>query len=272
MFFDIPNKDGLWVYNAASTTNLYQTWVKPTQYNNFIIYACGGGGGGASGQGLAAGNTRFGGGGGCGAGLIVLNTPSYLLPETIYINVGRGGGPGLGGVSTLIQYYANNNTANVLIAANPGGQGSSSTGGNGTVTTLSQSIFSTATTLTSSGANGGIGLSGSNFSITSSCIYGGTGGGGVNSSNVGFAGGNVLASNIHPQLDGGAIASAGNAGYFIKKPFTSLGGTGGGGNPSGTGGTGGNGTWGSGGGGGGGGIIGGTGGRGGDGFVIIIGY
>lgn len=279
MFFDIPNKDGVWVFNAPSfpAASNWRTWVKPTQYNNFIIYACGGGGAGGSGQSGAAGTTRTGGGGGAGGVLQIINTPSYLLPETLYISIGRGGRPGAtGGLATLIHYYPITASANTIIQANGGfgGTAGASGGAGGTVASpyASQSIFSYAGTISSGGTNGGVGVAGGNFSITTSCIYGGTGGGGVNSSNVGFAGGNILASNIHPQLDGGAIASAGSSGYFIQKPFTSLGGTGGGSNPSGTASVGGDGAWGSGGGGGGAGIGGNAGGSGGDGFVIIIGY
>lgn len=282
--FDIPNKDGQWMFTSPNT---WQTWVKPNQYNNFIIYVCGAGGGGGAGQGRVAGITRTGAGGG-GAGILnIINTPSFLLPETLYMNIGRGGAGGLssqgngaiGGVSYLT-YYPNTNSANIIISSNGGnaGNGGGAAGATSTPYT-NQSIFSFSGTNSSAGTNGGfpsIGP-GTNFSVTTSCIYGGTGGGSIDATNVGFTGGNILASNIHPQLDGGAVATNGNNGYFIKKPFTSLGGTGGGGNPLGKGGTGGAGIFGSGGGGGGGGTSldtsgGGTGGRGGDGFVIIIGY
>lgn len=279
MTFDIPNKDGLWVFNAPSLpagTN-WKTWVKPTQYNNFIIYACGGGGAGGAGQSGAAGTIRTGGGGGAGGILQIINTPSYLLPETLYISIGRGGtGGASNGLFTYICYYPNTNTANVIIQANGGfgGTAGASGGAGGSVSFpyVSQSIFSYAGTISSGGTNGGAGAAGANFSITTSCIYGGAGGGGVDASNIGYGGGNILASNIHPQLDGGAVGVIGNNGYFIKQPFTALGGTGGGSNPSGTAFSGGNGVWGSGGGGGGAGIGGNSGGNGGDGFVIIIGY
>lgn len=274
MTFDIPNKDGLWVYNSPAQTagTNWQTWVKPTQYNNFIIYMCGGGAGGASGQTGILGTARYGGGGGAGGGMAIINTPSYLLPETLYISIGKGNVAANSGLATYLCYYPNTNSANIIMSVIGGQAGGGAGGGTAGTPTINQSIFSIATTISSAGTNGVSGAAGTNFSVTSCCVYGGTGGGGVDASNTAYTGGNILASNIHPQLNGGEIASNGNNGYFIKKPFTSLGGTGGGGNSLGTGGKGGDGAWGSGGGGGGGGLTGGTGGKGGDGFVIIIGY
>ena len=281
MTFDIPNKDGLWVFNTPMPTTNWVTWVKPTQYNNFIIYVCGAGGGGGAGQTAAAGTARYGGGGGAGGALNIINTPSYLLPETLYIQTGIGGAGGavsgaagtVGG-TTYIAYYPNTNAANLIVSSN-GGTGAPSgigNGGSAVAPYTSQSIFSIGGTNSSAGTNGGLGAA-QNFSVTTSCIYGGTGGGFLDATNTGKTGGNILASNIHPQLDGGAAASNGNDGYFIKKPFTSLGGTGAGSNPSGAGGTGGSGIMGSGGGGGGASTGGASrGGRGGNGFVIIIGY
>jgi len=282
MFFDIPNKDGLWVYQSPMTTNnqSWQTWVKPTQYNNFIFYVCGGGGGGAGGQTNSAGLVRRGGGGGAGGALNILNTPSYLLPETLYINIGRGGPianagiNGNAGAATYLNYFPNTNTANTLIVSNggSGGLGSASAGAGGAAVApyTNQSIFSIGGTFSTAGTQGGLNA-GTDLSITTSCIYGGTGGGGADASNVGYSGGNILASNIHPQLDGGN-ASVGQSGYLIKKPFTALGGTGGGGVGTAAAFAGGNGCWGSGGGGGGAGVGAGRGGAGGDGFIIIIGY
>jgi hypothetical protein len=280
MTFDIPNKDGLWVFTSPST---WQTWVKPTQYNNFIIYVCGGGGGGASGASGVAGTARGGGGGGGGGCLTILNSPSYLLPETLYLNIGVGGagsitniGSGTLGGTTYLNYFPNTNTANIILSSAGGGGGTISVGGSGGAISINQSIFSISGTNASAGTVGGTGnpaTFGANFIVTTSCIYGGTGGGGCGTDNVSYQGGSILASNIHSQLDGGALSGGnGNTGYFIKKPFTALGGTGGGANGTGTPGSGGNGVMGSGGGGGGGGTSVSRGGRGGDGFVIIIGY
>lgn len=273
MFFDIPNKDGLWVFNSPMINNnqAWQTWVKPTQYNNFIIYVCGGGGAGGQGS-FGASGARPGGGGGAGGQLVTINAPSFLLPEIIYINIGLGGINGAGG-ATYINYFPNTNTANNIALASGGGAGALITPGNTLTSNINQTIFSSSTTAGSSGATGGSSSAGSNFSITSSCVYGGAGGGGIDASNVGYAGGSILASNIHPQLDGGAVGGGnGVSGYFIKKPFTSLGGSGGGANPSGLGGRGGDGFMGSGGGGAGGGVTVAPRSKGGDGFVIIIGY
>jgi hypothetical protein len=284
MTFDIPNKDGLWVFTSPST---WRTWVKPTQYNNFIIYVCGGGAGG-TGANSGSGSSLVGGGGGGGGCLITLNTPSYLLPETLYINIGAGGAGGASatgsnGGATYLNYFPNTNTANTIIVANGGVAATflnAVAGGAGGAFSVNQSIFSiggnNGSSGTVAGLGTGIGSAGGNFSITTSCIYGGTGGAGLGSSLQTYSGGDILASNIHPQLNGGASGGGnGNSGYVIKKPFTALGGTGGGSNASvgGAGGAGGNGIMGSGGGGAGAGRISGVrGGRGGDGFIIIIGY
>jgi hypothetical protein len=285
--FDIPNKDGQWVFTSPST---WQTWVKPAQYSNFIIYICGGGGGGAYGFGSSSGNYRGGGGGGGGANLLTLNSPSYLLPETLFINVGKGGTGvstgtfgGTGGI-TYLSYYPSTTTANTLAFAN-GGVGGGYTGnqpagGVGGALSMNQSIFSLGGNNGSAGTSAGLvsptstNANGTDFSVTTSCIYGGTGGAGINANNITCYGGNILASNIHPQLDGGEAGGGnGKSGYFIKKPFTALGGTGGGSSNTGKGGDGGDGIMGSGGGGGAGGNSSNAkGGNGGNGFVIIIGY
>jgi hypothetical protein len=288
MTFDIPNKDGLWVFNSPLLGIGWQTWVKPTQYNNFIFYVCGGGGGGGVGYSHPTFNGGGGGGGGGGGALVVLNAPSYLLPETLYIQVGRrglggvtAGASGQSGAPTYLNYYpTTTNPNNIAFALNGSGGGGglqniSGTAGAGGGFANNPSIFSY------SGSNGGTGGAGGqgvnpagNFSATTSVIYGGAGGGSRQGSPITSTnGGSILASNIHPQLTGG-ITNGGNgsAGYLIKRPFTSLGGSGGAGGAGIAGGVGGDGSWGSGGGGSGAGTAASRGGNGGDGFVIIIGY
>ena len=272
MFFDIPNKDGLWVYNNPNT---WLTWVKPGQFNNFIFYICGGGGGG---RGAPTGNLgNNGGGGGSGGQLLTMNAPSYLLPETLYINIGQGGAGGLSnnagsaGETTYLCYYPNINSANVIAPAAGGGGGNPSTFTPASVSPAfnNQTIFS-ITSSQSAGAISGSGQTGGNFSSTACCVYGGASGGGRDFSGVYNAGGNINGSEIHPTLfgSGGDSFLPGTDGYLITKPFTALGGSGSG---AGSSGKGGNGTWGSGGGGAGAGSNS-AGGRGGNGFVIIIGY
>ena len=280
MTFDIPNKDGVWTFNAPST---WVTWAKPTQYNAFFIYVIGGGGGGGNGAGGAAGTNRPGGGSGGTGGWLTINTPSYLLPETMYIYVGRGGyggqginGSGQVGDTSVLAYYPNSINANLIATASGGGGGGNTLGGStagtaGGTSALNQSIFSITGQSGVTGQPGGV--FGTPASVVNSNIpsIGGGGGSGVNTSNTQNAGGSIslLDGNTIP---GGIGAVAGGSGWISKKPFFSFGGAGGGGNASGTGGRGGDGAGGAGGGGGGGGLTGGIGGKGGDGFVIIIGY
>jgi hypothetical protein len=283
MTFDIPNKDGQWIFTSPNT---WQTWVKPTQYNNFIMYVCGGGGGGGKSQAGTSAAVVRGGGGGAGGVLQIINAASFLLPETLYFNIGLGGAGGnltpfngIAGGTTYVCYYPNTNAANVIFSSSGGNGGQAgqngAAGGAASTPYTSQSIFSFSGTNSCAGVSSGLFTADTpDFSITTSSVYGGGGGGAVSAS-AAYKGGGMAASNIHPKLDGGELNLDGNNGYFIKKPFTALGGTGGGGGFAGTGGgIGGNGIMGSGGGGGGASTnsILKQGGKGGDGFVIIIGY
>lgn len=293
MTFDIPNKDGLWVFNTGMLTTTWTTWQKPTQYNNFILFMAGGGGGGGCAFNSNVSATGGAGGGG-GGGSIIANIPSYLMPDILYLQVGKGAArkkginqTGDAGGVTYVAYYPNTNAANLLFSANGGAGGiGGGTGGAGGGFTINQTIFS------ASGTNGGAGTNANtNYTDTRSIIFGGTGGGngGGGAGRVSTDGGAIIGSNIFPTLAGGTknpsgvgAGGVGKSGYLIKKPFTALGGTGGSGTialspPGFNGSTGGDGIWGSGGGGAGAGSGGSdfgnnTGGAGGDGFIIIIGY
>ena len=286
MFYNLTNNDNVWTFYtdsyAVGTTTAWQTWSKPIEFNNFMFMLSGGGGGGCPGQVTASGVAGYGGGGGAGGTLTTAYIPSFLLPDILHIQTGAGGaignvvGSGYAGQTTYISYYPNTLTGNVLLSAT-GGFGAITTAGGvvGTIYNPTQSIMMFSGASATGAAGGAAGSNpGVSFISTASAVYGGAGGGAKDAANVGYAGGNISASNIHPQLDGGAASGGnGNSGYLIKKPFTAIGGSGGGGNGAGIGGVGGNGAWGSGGGGGGAGTVaGGYGGAGGNGFVIIIGY
>jgi len=107
------------------------------------------------------------------------------------------------------------------------------------------------------------------------CGSAGSGGGGCNTSNADFAGGNINGGIAIPPLqqaiNGGAAGGGRGAdGFELHQPcWGFFGGTGGGSFAAGTGGAGGNGATGCGGGGGGGGINGGAGGNGGNGLAVI---
>jgi hypothetical protein len=100
--FNIPS-------NTQSTFTFYatgnwQTWEKPRNAKMIQIFCLGGGGGGAS---VFTTTNSNGGGGGASGGIVRGLIPAFLLPDTIYILVGKGGlGPsvlatngGTGGIS-----------------------------------------------------------------------------------------------------------------------------------------------------------------------------
>ena len=281
-----------------------QKWEKPKGinfvYGMLINAGCGGGGGFG---GAAAG----GGGGGASGNSVQFLQPAYLVPDTLYVTVAKGGLGGaagaVGGLITLSTglwyspagvnifnsvrpYYAfpgttptsNQSGRNGTNAAGGAG-GIAYTAGSATsvpgISLFSNFIFAAST----AGTAGGFSGAGSPATINGRPI-GGTGGGGLQAG-VATSGGAVI--NVQPSaqsiygtagtIPGGAtFGSAGVNGYTLFEPtFFSTPGTGGGGNASGTGGRGGNGGIGCGGGGGGGGsVTGGAGGNGGDGLVILV--
>jgi hypothetical protein len=279
-------------YAAGATT--WQTWQKPRGAKFIQIFCLGGGGGGAGGGLNIAVTTINAGSGGAGAGYSRCIYPTFLLPDTLYVQVGLGGvagtgsaannSNGQGGGSGGISYVAitPSTTTSAIIAqsmnvVSPGGNG------NGNTTTASQPaawVFTSnafaalgiiSTTLGIAGvAQNSIGTT----ALTASLITQGVGGG-SKPSNSQNAGGSIFsASVILTNTLPGGVAGGGNGqnGYGSMSPFCGTGGSGGGGNLTGPGGRGGDGYYGCGGGGGGAGFsgsIGGRGGKGGDGLVII---
>jgi hypothetical protein len=89
-----------WVYTANRPSNGYQTWLKPPGINFVHILCIGGGGGGSSGLGS---NAQVGGGGGGSGGMTDVFLPAYLVPDTLFINVGLGGTGGASTTSTTVR-------------------------------------------------------------------------------------------------------------------------------------------------------------------------
>jgi hypothetical protein len=257
MFLDFPRGSKVDKYLAGMPTTSWLTWTNPrNEYSNAIILAAGGGAGGAGGA------TTLGGSAGGAGGFGHIYCPLSLLPDTLYIQVGLGGGISTNGSSTYVNLYPVNATANNLISAGGGARG---TGGTVTINN---------TLGVAQGYTGGAGTAGSDLALSSlpttgNPIYGG-GGGGAGASNSG--GGMTSVSSLYPSISGASGANNGSDGFVIWKPFTVFGGCGAAGTST-TGYNGGKGIMGSGGGGGGGGSsTQGVGGVGGDGFVIIICY
>lgn len=291
------------VFTAGSNINQgtvwsgLQRWEKPKGINfiyGMIISAASGGGGGG---------TLGGGGGGTPGTYYTFLQPAFLVPDYLYISVGRGGAGGAAGsnggfpnavtgllynaasipgsvASTRLQY--------IYLSVGSGTQSgrggtSGAAGAGGTAITYSTTVqvgtygFSNINIATpsSTGFNGGLTTAGTDAPFLGR-PQGGAGGGGR--SGGAKAGGLVVQpsggpfSNIGKRFGGNPNGSKGDDGITLFEPtlfFTP--GAGGGANDAGAGGKGGDGGIGCGGGGGGAGsTTGGAGGNGGDGLIILI--
>lgn len=287
--FHIPNQqENVKIYYAISPFTTYQTWQKPRNCKYVWITCIGGGAGGAGG-----GTTTAGAGGGSGAISHTLYQ-AQLLPDTLYIQPGRGGA-GATGTSAAGPVASGYASSSFVAPSLPFGTAASAVGANaiyylvgisgGTPATGSTGeivaspsvdayLMNTAMVSVVAGQAGA--AAGTSIIPLSSTILTAGAGGGLTTTT---AGGNITGVDLItftiPTILGGAGTTGGNGadGIFSLKPFYSLGGAGGGGNTSGAGGNGGNGGYGCGGGGGGvGTTTGGNGGRGGDGLVIIVSF
>lgn len=263
---------------------VWQTWQKPRNAKFIEIFCLGGGAGGAI-TSVAAGAANGGLGGGS-AGIVRGLIPAFLLPDTLYILVGKGGAGsttnntngGAGGISYIgLQPSTSEQTLickSSTLAASGNGDGASTS-------TVALSAFSNLGLFTAiAGVNGSAGGSSttngsSQAALATNLTTGGAGGGGKTATTFN-AGGNITSASVllTSQVNGGVTnAQDGDSGYGTLIPFCGTGGAGGAGRQgsTGVGGRGGNGFYGCGGGGVGGGqtATGTKGGDGGDGLVII---
>lgn len=282
-----------WFLQPTATTEVH-TWTKPSGCNFVYIVAAGGGGYGGNGFSGAAGTARGGGGGGGAGGLNTLLVPAFLIPDTLFIRVGRGAVRATSSSSqqTIISAYRISSTTEYYLLGAGAGNGGSGTGTtigtggsggsyaitNNTLGTIGKLQGITSISGFTAGAIAGAAGNNSNFGFTLSA-----GAGGASTTSGDFAGGNVTSqynqpSNITVVPGGAAVSGAtsgqndGGSGFFIPKRFAFYAGAGGGASNTGVGGNGGKGGPGCGGGGGGAGVTGGAGGDGGDGFALIISY
>lgn len=285
-------------YAAGATGALeWQSWVRPRNISFVLLRLMGPGSGGGGGMSGAAGTARGGGGGGGAGGIVDLLIPASLLPDVLYIMVGRGGlggaaaSNGTQGERTYVSLVNNSIISATLIACastvnaihgspgTAGGGGAGGAGGTASTANLAQGhnlgLF-TARAGQAGGAGGAhTGAIGTAVTFGSGGlpITGGAGGGGTNTANTDFGGGAITGAGMMPTIAGGlAAAGRGQDGISLSgnPMWGSTGGSGGGtAGAAGVGGDGGNGGYGSGGGGGGGGVTGGNGGRGGDGLVLL---
>lgn len=268
-------------------TGNWQTWTKPRNAKFIEIFCLGGGAGGAIN--IVGTGARTGGSGGGAGGIVRGIIPAFLLPDNLYILVGRGGAGstqnntagGFGGISyiglqpstseqTLICKSSTNNPSNSTVGA--------------TISTVALSAFGNLGLFTAIGgvgaSTGGTNPSGplpgsSQSALATSLVTGGAGGGAKQAGSF-AAGGSITSASaiLTTQVNGGvANAQDGDSGYGTLQPFCGTGGAGGAGRQgdSGLGGNGGNGWYGCGGGGAGASanFTGLRGGNGGDGLVII---
>ncbi len=291
-------------------------WRKPRGVTMVYMLLIGGGGGGGGGFTGVSTSARGGGAGGACSSLACHIFPAFLLPDILKVSVGLGGaggtGSGVAGGAGTISYIATgvgltagSTIPNILAEsgnAAPGGGAAGTNSGNatgGSVPSIgtkarqgwAQAYSISTFTVGIVGPTGGAATGSAGTGVTATWnlipISPGTGGGGVNTVNTGFAGGALTLQAAMDIADGtftpasshllgggagsgAAVGGPGSAGVQCWKPFIMTGGTGGGSADGQVGGAGGNGGIGCGGGGGGAGTTGGRGGNGGNGIVIII--
>jgi hypothetical protein len=268
-------------------TGNFQTWSKPRNAKFIEIFCLGGGAGGA--HPILNAGALVGGGGGGSAGIARGLIPAFLLPDNLYILVGKGGlgattSNGSGGVGSISYVGLQPSTSEQTLickSSTAAPQGGSSTGGSGAGGTISVPALSAFGNLglftviagvagSAGGANTGA-VGASQAALATNLTTGGAGGGGKSAS-VTASGGNITAATaiLTSQVNGGVTAGQnGDSGYGTLQPFCGTGGAGGASILTGQGGQGGNGYYGCGGGGLGAGSVLSRAGDGGDGLVII---
>lgn len=235
MFNHIPNDENISVFYATGT---WQTWTRPLDATVAHFLLIGGGGGGGGGHYRSAIGTSSGGGGGAAGGLYNVTIPLILLPDTLYIYVGRGGAGAVGqtvdvtngnsgaaGEITYLSLLPETTVGSVLAqssatAPGGGGGGQSTVGGSvGTAITLTSTanmrwigLQGNATTQVAAAA-GGAGAA--TLAAGGSVVYGGLlmGGCGGGNARSGTAGGG----------SGGAVSSVQFGNAFILPTSTALG-------------------------------------------------
>jgi hypothetical protein len=229
---NVPNVQ---TFNANASS--WQSWTKPNDAM-LIHILCIGGGGGAGGGCALSGTNQSGGGGGAPGGISSMFVPAFLIPDTLYLQIGAGG---LGGASvtngnngnagqvgqpSYVAFYPSytgtSQVGNLLISsslntagAGVGGSGGNLTGGQGASPTVVSvgatapfylglgQFTSTQGTAAAGRANNSV-ASAPGIDITVTAITtGGCSGGGTNSnpgSGVGSGGNIVSPSSLIPWL------------------------------------------------------------------------
>jgi hypothetical protein len=214
--------------SSSSLSSLsWQTWNKIDDATMIHILCIGGGGGGGSGKLDSSATAKFGGGGGGAGAVTSMFVPAFLIPDTLYIQVGQGGkgsaaqtvngtsgNSGSNGGTSYVSVYPSFTGAaqvqNLIIQSNTlagattvatGGSGGTSTIANGGVggsafvinTAANAAIIGLGQFTSTSGQAGGASSASSNpTAITISNITcGGAAGGGISSAGTAYAGGSI---------------------------------------------------------------------------------
>lgn len=134
-----------WVYTGNKNNTGFQTWLKPPGISFIHIITIGPGAGGSGTVAYQAGTAWRGGSGGGGGSMNSVFLPAYLVPDTIYINVGLGGTGGASSTTatpnagtagqdlTYVTFHPVKTVAYAFCIASPGGAGSLPAGGTGAI-------------------------------------------------------------------------------------------------------------------------------------------
>ena len=101
----LPQPPYTQVYNSRGT----YTWNKPQGITMVSFFVVGGGGGGGRGGANSAILGVFGAGGGGGGAVTKLIIPAIFIPESLFINVGAGGGTSTAGGASFIDVAGGTN-------------------------------------------------------------------------------------------------------------------------------------------------------------------
>lgn len=278
-------------------SSIWETWHRPRGASMLYIMMAAGGGGGGGGHSGASGTGRGGGGGGGQGNITHVMVPLVVLPDPLYIQLGRGGYGGAAATDGQAGGYTRIHTAPIetdgyrLYVCGPGSsgkKGTASVGGAGGSSGAALDVDSGIICLTigyvcypnvwGGGKAGGWNAVGTNITAYYFPNQGGPGGGAASAADVSYAGGGWTGgadAPYHPASLPGGVAPGGDGlcgNYSFEEGrihiYTPA--TGGAGHATGTGGRGGTAALSCGGGGGGGGVTGGAGGDGGHGFVMLI--
>ena len=247
-FSNLPNQSQ---YHKVFLTNdnAWQVWHKPNDINFIQFYVIGSGGAGAGGR-TGAVNSGGGGGGGGSSSISIGVFPAFLLPDVLYVQVGKGitgSTAGVGAASGELSYVSISpdisSTTNIVMQSgdSPAGGGGGGTntgtgagaaGSAGAAWTFTNYAYGKLGMITSvvgqAGGAGGANTPANAPNITPALPVTGGSGGGSNNAGGTSQGlpGNITGSGFLPTITGGTsnvadnVSRGGKAGFMGLKPGT----------------------------------------------------